>query len=129
MDNIEAHIAQDKEILENPTTSPQQRRHIEHQLDQLERYQKEHPEDHHDPTDLELWCEDFPKQTNVVFTKIEQFVPGMKLEYDNMHGHVNFIGPEYITLTLCQTNKTDRTRDVNLLVYPWDWKKLKTVPV
>ena len=61
MENIEAHIAKDKEILENPTTSPQQRRHIEHQLDQLERYQKEHPEDHHDPTDLELWCEDFPE--------------------------------------------------------------------
>ena len=61
MDNIEAHIAQDKEILQNPTTSPQQRRHIEHQLEQLERYQKEHPEDHHDPTDLELWCEDFPE--------------------------------------------------------------------
>ena len=38
MENIEAHIAQDKEILENPTTSPQQRRHIEHQLEQLERY-------------------------------------------------------------------------------------------
>ena len=61
MENIEAHIAQDKEILENPTTSPQQRRHIEHQLEQLERYQKEHPEDHHDPTDFELYCEDYPE--------------------------------------------------------------------
>ncbi len=81
------------------------------------------------PQTLNSGVKTSPKQTNVVFTKIEQFVPGMKLEYDNMHGHVNFIGPEYITLTLCQTNKTDRTRDVNLLVYPWDWKKLKTVPV
>ena len=70
-----------------------------------------------------------PKQTNVVFTKTEDFSKGLKLEYDGVFGHVNFIGPEYITLTLCQTNKTDRTRDVNLLVHPWNWKKLKTVPV
>ena len=57
MENIEAHIAQDKEILENPTTSPQQRRHIEHQLEQLERYVESHKKeieagDHHDPTEL-----------------------------------------------------------------------------
>ena len=70
-----------------------------------------------------------PKQTNVVFTKTEDFSKGLKLEYDGVFGHVNFIGSEYITLTLCQTNKTDRTRDVNLLVHPWNWKKLKTVPV
>ena len=53
----------------------------------------------------------------------------MKLEYDGMLGHVNFIGQEYITLTLCNPNKTDRTRDVNLLVHPWNWNKLKVVPV
>ena len=29
MENIEAHIQKDREILENPTTSPQQRRHVE----------------------------------------------------------------------------------------------------
>ena len=48
MENIEAHIEKDKEILEDPKTSPQQRRHIEQQLDQLERYHEAHPEDHHD---------------------------------------------------------------------------------
>ena len=58
MDNIEQHIKKDKEILDNPTTSPQQRRHIETQLDQLERYAESHKKeieaaDHHDPTDLE----------------------------------------------------------------------------
>ncbi len=66
MDSIEQHIQKDKEILDNPTTSPQQRRHIEGQLDQLERYAKSHKEeikggDHHDPTDLELYCEDWPE--------------------------------------------------------------------
>ena len=66
MDNIEQHIKKDKEILDNPTTSPQQRRHIETQLDQLERYADSHKKeieagDHHDPTDLELYCEDWPE--------------------------------------------------------------------
>lgn len=66
MDSIEQHIKKDKEILDNPTTSPQQRRHIETQLDQLERYADSHKKeieagDHHDPTDLELYCEDWPE--------------------------------------------------------------------
>jgi len=67
--------------------------------------------------------------------KIEEFQRGMKLEYEDATcsflGHVNFIGPEYITLTLCpQKDKPESPlRAVNLLIYPWDWKKLKTVPV
>jgi hypothetical protein len=60
MENIETHIEVDKKILEDPTTSPQQRRHIEGELEQLERYQKNYPDDHHDPTGLELYCEDNP---------------------------------------------------------------------
>lgn len=61
MENIEKHIEEDKKILEDPTTNPQMRRHIEGQLEQLERYKEAHPEDHHDPTDFELYCEDFPE--------------------------------------------------------------------
>lgn len=62
MENIEKHIAKDKEILENPTTSPQQRRHIEGELHELEVYAENHKKeieagDHHDPTALELFCE------------------------------------------------------------------------
>ena len=57
MDSIEQHIEVDKRILEDPTISPQQRRHIEGELVELETYQKNHPEDHHDPTALELFCE------------------------------------------------------------------------
>ena len=62
MKNIETHIEKDKEILSNPTTSPQQRRHIEGELHELEVYAENHKQeieagDHHDPTALELYCE------------------------------------------------------------------------
>jgi hypothetical protein len=62
MENIEAHIKKDKEILDNASTSPQQRRHIEGELHELEVYARNHRKeieagDHHDPTPLELYCE------------------------------------------------------------------------
>ncbi len=66
MESIEKHIKVDKEILENPTTSPQQRRHIEGELEELNVYAENHKEeiaagDHHDPTALELYCEMEPE--------------------------------------------------------------------
>ena len=66
MESIEKHIQLDKEILENPTTSPQQRRHVEEELHELEVYAENHKEeiaagDHHDPTALELYCEMEPE--------------------------------------------------------------------
>ena len=62
MENIETHIQKDREILSNPTTSPQQRRHIEGELEELNVYAENHKKeiaagDHHDPTALELFCE------------------------------------------------------------------------
>lgn len=60
MESIENHIEQDKKILDDPTTSPQTRRHIEDELGQLESYHVNHPEDHHDPTALELYCDKNP---------------------------------------------------------------------
>lgn len=60
MENINAHIKKDKEILEDPTTSPQQRRHVEGELEDLQKYQERHPEDSHDPTPLELYCDSHP---------------------------------------------------------------------
>lgn len=57
MESIEAHISKDEQILSNPTTSPQQRRHIEGELKELKSYRNNHPNDHHDPTSLELYCE------------------------------------------------------------------------
>ncbi len=66
MENIETHIAKDKEILENPTISPQQRRHIESELSDLEEYAENHKKDiedgdHHDPSPLEIYCDKNPE--------------------------------------------------------------------
>ena len=60
MENIEAHIEADKEELANPQLSPQRRRHIEGELEELEAYAERHPEDHHDLTPLELYCDANP---------------------------------------------------------------------
>ena len=60
MENIEAHIKADKEILDNPQTSPQARRHTEEELEELQAYAERHPEDDHDPTPLELYCDANP---------------------------------------------------------------------
>jgi len=60
MDSIEQHIEADKEELANPQLSPQRRRHIEGELEELEAYAERHPEDHHDPTSLELYCDNNP---------------------------------------------------------------------
>ena len=62
MESLEKHIEVDKKILEDPTISPQQRRHIEGELKELEVYTQNHKDeiaagDHHDPTALELFCE------------------------------------------------------------------------
>lgn len=62
MDTIEQHIRTDKEELQNPQISPQRRRHIEGELEDLEAYAERHKDeieagDHHDPTSLELYCD------------------------------------------------------------------------
>ena len=66
MESIEKHIKTDKEILDNASTSPQQRRHIEGELHELEVYAENHRKeieegDHHDPTALERYCEMEPE--------------------------------------------------------------------
>jgi hypothetical protein len=60
MDTIDQHIRKDVEILNDPTTSSQSRRHIEDELTALEAYKANHPEDSHDPTALELYCDANP---------------------------------------------------------------------
>ena len=57
MESIEKHIEQDKQILQDPTTNPQMRRHVEGELKELEEYVQHHKKeieagDHHDPTYL-----------------------------------------------------------------------------
>jgi hypothetical protein len=65
MESIEQHIEADKEELADPQLSPQRRRHIEGELEELEAYAEHHKEeiaagDHHDPTPLELYCDANP---------------------------------------------------------------------
>jgi len=60
MENIEKHIQSDRDELSDPTISSQRRRHVEDELEQLEAYHARHPEDDHDPTPLELFCDENP---------------------------------------------------------------------
>ena len=60
MDNINQHIEQDKKILDDPLTSPQCRRHTEDELKSLESYKENHPNDDHDPSPIELFCDENP---------------------------------------------------------------------
>lgn len=61
MDNIEQHIEYDRKILDDPMISSQARRHVEEELESLEKYREDHPEDDHDPTPLELYCNENPE--------------------------------------------------------------------
>lgn len=61
MENIHQHIEKDKKILDDPQISPQARRHTEEELASLQRYAERHPEDQHDPTALELYCDEYPE--------------------------------------------------------------------
>lgn len=60
MSNINQHIRKDEDLLSDPTISPQARRHTEEELEALKTYKENHPEDDHDPTALELYCDSHP---------------------------------------------------------------------
>jgi hypothetical protein len=57
---LQQHINDDRDELDNPNTSGQRRRHLEDELDSLEKYQANHPEETDDPTGLELYCDANP---------------------------------------------------------------------
>jgi hypothetical protein len=57
MKDINTHIEYNKQILNDPTVSPQRRRHTQDELSQLEVYKTNHPNEEKDPTSLELYCE------------------------------------------------------------------------
>jgi hypothetical protein len=57
---IQQHIAADIEELDKDTISGQRRRHLQDELISLENYKKNHPDDNHDPTPLELYCDSNP---------------------------------------------------------------------
>jgi hypothetical protein len=54
------HINDDLNELNNPTTSGQRRRHLEDEINLLEKYQDNHPGEDYDPTPLELYCNSNP---------------------------------------------------------------------
>mgnify|MGYP005624022569 CR=1 FL=1 len=67
MKDIETHIDKDRKILDDSNISPQQRRHIEGELHDLEAYAENHKKeieegDHHDPNYLELFCDQNPSE-------------------------------------------------------------------
>lgn len=57
---IQQHINDDLDELNNPNTNGQRRRHLENELDALEKYQTNHPDEDHDPSSLELYCDSNP---------------------------------------------------------------------
>jgi hypothetical protein len=60
MENIQKHIEHDRKIVDDAMASSQSRRHAEEELESLERYHANHPEDDRDPSPLELYCDDNP---------------------------------------------------------------------
>jgi hypothetical protein len=57
---IQQHIDDDRNELDNPDLNGQRRRHLKGELESLEKYKENHPEDDHDPTPLELYCDANP---------------------------------------------------------------------
>jgi len=60
MENINQHIQRDEDLLNDPTISPQSRRHTEEELEALKAYKENHPDDDHDPNAFELYCDANP---------------------------------------------------------------------
>ena len=58
--SIQDHIEQDIQQLSDPLISFQRKRHLESELDELNRYRMTHSNDDHDPTPLELYCNENP---------------------------------------------------------------------
>lgn len=57
---IKDHIQKDSTDLYDPGISSQRRRFLEQELEDLKHYQANHPEDDHDPTPFELYCDRNP---------------------------------------------------------------------
>ena len=67
MKTIEQHIQYDKDLIENPMSSPAARRHAKVELEELQIYAEHHhdeiePVEHPDPNALELFCDIHPDE-------------------------------------------------------------------
>lgn len=58
---LQQHINDDRDELDNPNISGQRKRHLESELDSLEKYQVNHPDTDYDPSGLELYCDENPE--------------------------------------------------------------------
>jgi hypothetical protein len=58
---LQQHINDDHNEINNANTSGQRRRYLEDELTALEQYQINHPEEDHDPSPLELYCDSHPE--------------------------------------------------------------------
>jgi len=61
MRTIEDHIEKTSTELYDPGISSQRHRFLEQELEDLQMYKSNHPEDHHDPTPFELFCDQNPE--------------------------------------------------------------------
>lgn len=57
---INQHIIDDQNELDNGIISGQRKRHLEQELKSLKKYQENHPTNYHDPSCLELFCNENP---------------------------------------------------------------------
>ena len=58
--SLQQHINDDRDELSSPNISGQRRRHLEDEIDALEAYQANRPDEDHNPTHLELYCDTHP---------------------------------------------------------------------
>lgn len=58
---LQQHIEENCNELNGENISAQRRRHLQFELDQLNQYANNHPNDDHDPTGLELFCDENPE--------------------------------------------------------------------
>ena len=63
MKSIDEHIKKDQSEIEAAKAAGDQAkiRHLTDELTSLEEYKEHHPEDSHDPTSLELYCDKNPE--------------------------------------------------------------------
>lgn len=58
--NINEHIKNNEEEINNSLVSAQRKRHLQDELDDLISYKENHPDDDRDPTPLDLYCDKNP---------------------------------------------------------------------
>ena len=57
---LQQHIDDDRNELDSSISNSQRHRHLEDELENLEKYQINHQDSDYDPTSLELYCDLYP---------------------------------------------------------------------